>query len=297
MRRSEKNQRVTEALRTAKQSSRGWMRSPCPFCFTVHGKRDRKASLGIQTLTGVYHCFRCGTSGTLEGYGDPEADTGPIDFSQPAGEAPGPTLLKPPADYWRLDSRVARTSESLAPAYAYLAQRGVSASTIKAAAIGACASGYWANRIILPVLTADGSGWLGWSGRVWQKDGGDVPYLYPREMVRGRYLYNHGALFEHTDEPLLVVEGVFDALYVGAAGVAVLGKPSGEQIEALMLSPRPVVWLLDGDAWEEAWALTARMRFDGKRTGFVRLPPKLDPDECPRDWISAEAVRALDAPL
>jgi DNA primase len=129
-------------------------------------------------------------------------------------------------------------------------------------------------------------------GRTWFKS--DRAYSYPKGMNRGDVLYRGAQLWEHTDEPLIVVEGVFDALYMWPHGVALLGKASEYQMEALFESPRPVVIILDGDAWEEAYAMKLRLQLHGKKhVGHVRLPPKKDPDDMPRDWLAEEIRRAL----
>ena len=64
-------------------------------------------------------------------------------------------------------------------------------------------------------------------------------------------------------------------------------------VEALVAAKRPVVFVLDGDAWEESWAWGMKLRFLGARSGSVRLPPRMDPDEMDRSWLDAEAVLAL----
>jgi len=91
----------------------------------------------------------------------------------------------------------------------------------------------------------------------------------------------------------MVVEGVFDALALYPNAVAVLGKASEAQMEALQESKRPVVIVLDGDAWQEGWAMAARLKFKGQRAGSVRLPPKLDPDEVDPAWLQEEVKKAL----
>ena len=73
--------------------------------------------------------------------------------------------------------------------------------------------------------------------------------------------------------------------------VACLGKPNEAHLALLQEARRPVVVVLDGDAWEEGEALSLRLRFEGLRAGFVRLPPKTDPDEVSPalvwDWARA----------
>jgi DNA primase len=111
-------------------------------------------------------------------------------------------------------------------------------------------------------------------------------------MARGEIVYNVRAAWLG-EAPLFIVEGAFDALALWPDGLALLGKPSPPQIELLVECSRPVVVVLDGDAWEEGWALAQRIRFRGKRAGSIRLPPCTDPDEVPRQWLDEEAERCL----
>jgi DNA primase len=88
---------------------------------------------------------------------------------------------------------------------------------------------------------------------------------------------------------------VFDAIALWPDGVAVLGKPSPMQREAMIQARRPVVVCLDGDAWREAYALATLLRVEGQRAGFVRLGPGVDPDEVPRAELDARAAACLEA--
>jgi DNA primase len=112
-------------------------------------------------------------------------------------------------------------------------------------------------------------------------------------MQRGEVLYNHTALHVETERPVMVVEGVFDALALWPHAVAVLGKPSHFQVDALASAKRPVAIVLDGDAWQEGYALAMRLRLAGQRAGSVTLPPKTDPDEVDRAWLEAAVAECI----
>lgn len=308
---------VLHAVGGARVGPTGWARGNCPFCEVKLGKADRKRCLGLHVPTGKWHCFRCGS-------GDRIRDV-PEDLSARAPDTAAAReavrAMEPPEGFWRVTEGAGLTAESLAPARRYLfappsrGGRGLDVDVAHEAHVGACATGRFHGRVVVPVLAPDGS-WLGWSSRVWlgerewlgraeaagidRAEAADSwkAYLYPRGMPRGTYFYNHAALLVQTDEPALVVEGVFDVLcdQVGLdRGVAALGKPGPDQVEALVAAPRPVVLLLDGDAWREAEALSLRLRFEGQRAGYVRLPPKKDPDELDRDWLDREARASLEA--
>lgn len=259
----------------------GWTRVRCPLCVSRTGKEDRRGSLGVRA-SGVFNCFKCGAKGSVR-----------VDGVRVAEPAPAEEFyLGPPEGFVPLPHASVLGTRAMD----YLLGRGLPRKTILAAGLGACLSGYHFGRVIVPVTAPTSGEWLGWVGRAWTKSA-EVPYLYPRGMDRATTLYNERALYVETDDPVLVVEGTLDALAVWPHGVAVLGKPSEPQIAKLARARRPVAVVLDGDALDEGWALAARLRFEGARAGFVRLPPKVDPDEVPRAELDAMARASIDAPL
>lgn len=280
------NEKVERALRGVK-FGRDWIRISCPFCEEL-GHRDRKQSMGVKTGTGVYACFRCGQKGRLQEAPDPTAI---------ATETAVKTIttMAPPDGFAFLGTDDGWGSASLAAARAYVTSRGVDQKACFELQIGACHSGWWAGRILIPLLVSGYDGWLGWIGRLWVDSPRDdaegvhaMKYLYPKGMSRGTYLYNHDALNVETDEPLIIVEGAFDAIPFWPNAAAVLGKPSNDQMLAMESAKRPIAFVMDGDAWDVGQMSAAKLRFAGARAGFVRLPARADPDEVDRDWLMSE---------
>lgn len=302
----ENNERVEDALAMHRQRGERWARVPCPFCADM-GHDDKKTSLGVNVITGVWHCFRCGESGKIERIIDGDMY---MESLFPNGKLlqeaertdDEPELMQPPDWFEGLWTKGNRHAPETAPARRYLVGRGVrSVKLLKALQIGCCTAGYWGGRIIVPFTMTKYKGWLGWVGRLWRpkphpkaQGANRLTYLYPKGVPRGRFLYNHDAIHKKTEDPVIVVEGVFDTFPYWPDAVATLGKPSDMHIEALQTADRPVVWIPDGDEWEKAEALTLRMRFDGKRSGYVKLPPRTDPDEVPKDWLMNEARKSLE---
>lgn len=292
---SERNDLVTTALGEARLGPRGWYRANCPFCELVTAKSDRRWSLGIEQKSGVYHCFRCGTAGRI-----------PIDPESVAGmgvgeieEAPEePIVIEPPEGYTPLWREPGLTAMVFAGARRYMRDRGFGRTVWRDLNIGACADGWAGKRVIIPILPDErGGDWLGWIGRDWSGNA-SPKYLYPPGMPRGTILFQHQVLFEETDELALVVEGSFDAMpYLGRC-VACLGKPSKWQVEAMKAAKRPVVIALDGDAHEEAYALSMLLKLEGVRAGYVHLPPKEDPASMAKkegpEWLLERARAALE---
>jgi len=292
------NEAVERALRGAR-FGRAWIRVACPFCIEA-GHTDRKLSLGVSAGTGSYACFRCGARGRLQDAPDPSQTVTPQ-----AEAAQTQAVLEPPEEYIALHTREGRYSLSLQPARDYLASRGLGDVRVwERYKIGAAADGYWAGRVIIPMISEfDDAVWHGWVARLWRAPGKSaegrhgMKYLYPKGMQKGVTFWNHRALNIDTETPVMIVEGALDAIPFGDDAAAALGGLSHMQTEALLACDRPVCLVPDGDAWNEAWALTARLRFEGKAAGFIRLPPKVDPDEVDHSWLLDEAKRSLTRPL
>jgi hypothetical protein len=113
-----------------------------------------------------------------------------------------------------------------------------------------------------------------------------LKYRYPEGMKRGDHLWNYQALLKETEEPALVVEGVWDGLPHWPDVAACLGKPTRNQYPLLLAAKRPLIVVLDGDAWEECRSLALKLRLDGMRVKWLRLPPRTDPGE----YIHAELM-------
>lgn len=252
------------------------MRGNCPFCEIRTGKPDKKQCLGLHVVSAKWHCFRCGTGGLLQEMPDDLTSFRPdvAEVEQHSIEAPD--------GFVELYREPGWSSISCDEPRAYLRGRGLDDDLGFDARIGAVLSGCGGgceprcircklkSRVVVPIFDVEMKEWLGWSARAWYKDA-FRKYLYPPGMQRAALLYNHAALHVETDEPAYIVEGVFDALALWPDGVAVLGKPSSFQLEALITARRPVVVALDGDAWREAEVLAQRLRFEGQQAGFVRL--------------------------
>ncbi len=269
---SERNDRVQELLESGKEGSR-YTRIACPFC-ADDGHRDRKLSLSYNQRTGWWKCFRCEAVGRL---GDHE-DEG--SWSDDEDEDDSEVLFEPLEEFVPLyDDR----SMSMRPARDYLRSRGVPKSLWRELQIHGCCDGWYANRIIVPHLSVDRSRWLGWIARVWVPEPAPnaqrqhaQKYLYPPGMQKD-LLYNHCAVLEETDVPVILVEGAFDSFPHQPDAAAFLGSMSEAQHDALLHAERPLCFVMDGDKWIYSHAYALKLRLRGKATGCVRLPAGADP--------------------
>lgn len=270
-----KDDRVIEVARSARRSTNGWWRADCPFCPASLGKTGGETF--ALRASGGYYCLRCGISGRVweaEQLGLGEEIEAAVEVEDQIPEIP------PPEGFMDLSFGPGASSITTEPARLYLEGRQIGPGIWERAGLGVVLEGYYGGRVVVPVKDREGR-WLGWVARDYTGNA-ERKYLYPRGMARGQLLYQQWVLERETDRPCLLVEGTFDALpYLGRV-VAALGKPGRQHIEILSAAKRPVVVVLDGDAWREAEAVASRLRLRGVRAGFIKLPPKTDPCDLAR---------------
>lgn len=277
----ERNRMAEAALANAKfVTATGFARCDCPFCVEESGRPDRKQCLAISVTTGWYKCWRCSTKGRIDR---------PDNIDHVPTVVPA-ECVEPPEGFMALCEEPAASALCADEARDYLRSRGLGERIWREAGIGCCVSGRWANRVVVPVLSPAGE-WWGWVSRVW--GGVRDPYRTAPGMALGAGVYNHAALLLKTDEPVMVVEGCFDALPYWPKAVAMLGKPKKAQVASLAEAQRPVVVVLDGDAWQEGQMLAMDLQFQGQTAGYVRLPPKQDPNSVDPAWLREEVSKCL----
>ncbi len=316
MNRDERLALAQQALASAKLGRNGWLRATCPFCLVRKGTPDKRWSWGYQPESGKFHCFRCGAYGSLGGDGatksfKPEVLDGHELDPDLEEWAKLPKSFELIAETQPVVDDLLGTIDPYEPARAFLKRRGVSRALAAEVGIGACLKGCkgedpectkddrcmscrFRKRIVVPVFDPEGKNQVGFVARTWGRTA-MVNYLYPKGMPRGQAMFNHGAIWVETDEPVLVVEGVFDAFPYWPNAVACLGKPTDDQIESLGTAKRPIAVVLDGDAWREGRAVALLLNYDGARAGFVKLPPKTDPNELDPNWLLEQARECVAA--
>jgi hypothetical protein len=262
----------------------GEVRLCCPWCRDRTGKPDRKFALSANAANGFYYCFKCTAKGRADlswlGQAASVIAQTRQDRQDESGRAPRGFVPFSEA----LGSRLAD------PYMRYAKRRGVLEAAVACGA-GYCDEGFFAGRVVVPVVHDSGT-WAGFVART-IREGVEPAYLYPRGMKRSTVLFNQ-AVLAPSPEPVFVVEGVMDALWLWPDAVALLGKAcSTEQAERLVKARRPVVVALDGDAWREGMALALRLRALGARATWLELPPMKDPDDIPVHQLRIGAQVAL----
>lgn len=280
--RLERAETAARLLASRAPNSTGWVRVDCPFCIEVEGRADHRRSLGLQASSGMFRCFRCGTKGRARGFtSDAEGST--------ADEGCAPSPL--PEGFTLLGEGDGATALATARARRYLSERGVPEVAVRGARIGYAVDHRGVPRVVVPVFGADTS-LRGWVARALARD--VVPkYLNASGSWASRTVFNEGALLRRTDAPLMIVEGVFDALPYWPDAAAMLGKGvKGEQFKVLLQSRRPLVVCYDGDAHVEGWALASQLQLYGARAAAVRLPAATDPNTVDVQWLRAQVAQA-----
>ena len=163
----------------------------------------------------------------------------------------------------------------------YLAERGLSEATIREFGVGFCQAGTLIGRIAIPLHNWKGElvGYVGrWPG---EPPTPETPkYKLPKGFRKNAELFNfHRALKERPEDPLYLVEGVFDVLHLWQMGlkkvVALLGSSLSVEQERLLFERTPyspqLVLMLDAD--------------DAGRKGTAEILPRL------AAWTFAKTVR------
>jgi hypothetical protein len=284
-------------------NGKGWIRANCPFCEQKEGTPDRRQSMGLNTETGGYNCFKCKTTGII-----PEDLRDEIPYMPPSEAATEveKKIVQPCYGYMPLFEEPGLSSPDLDIVRDYVTRKGgfpkgreLTVEACAAARLGAILHGYYGQRIVMPIPDYQWQNlwempWRGWQARDYTgAPANGKNHLYCMGLDRIGLLYNEPALWHETSEPCFGVESILDTLALWPDSVAVLGKPLESQISKFVAARRPVVICLDGDAWEEGLMYALKLRFLGQRAGAVRLPPKTDPGEVPRADLNRAARASL----
>ena len=144
-------------------------------------------------------------------------------------------------------------------AFRYLSSRGIGRREILKWKIGYCKEGRYGGRIIIPSIDVEG----------------DCNYFIARSYVghQRRYLNpptDRDIVFNELnidwDEPIVLVEGVFDAIAAGENAIPILGSTLREKsrlFQAIAIHDTPVYMALDKDAEKKAeWIIKSLLKYD-----------------------------------
>jgi len=251
----------------------------CPFC------NHRKPKLEINMATNEkghnpWECWVCQTKGRtirslLKQLNTPKDQAALILKYLPKGseiEYTGISIVELPKEYQRLDQATS-TSVIANLVKKYLYDRGLTDNDFIKYGIGYCTSGEYGGRVILPSYS--GSNRLNYFvGRSF--DGNYFKYKNP-ESSKDIIFYEN---LINWDCPIILCEGVFDAIAIRRNAIPILGKSiSNELWRKLLTSKLTDIYIaLDLDAQDAALKMAEKFIAAGFRVFLIELPGK-DPSE------------------
>ena len=248
----------------------------CPFC------HHHKQKLQVNTETQKWHCWTCNSGGkkltSLLRKLDVDRKTisiireiyGDSNWTPQQEDADTKVFIQLPKEFISL----AEESKGFNPEYKhamyYLTERGIGMKDIIKYNIGYCKEGLYGRRVIIPSYNSDGS----------------LNYFvsrsyYPEEKMKYKNppISKNIICFEsqvNWEEPIILCEGVFDAITIKRNAIPLLGKfPSKQLVEKIFMSGvDSIIISLDNDAINEALKAAEYFRKNGINVRMMYLKDK-----------------------
>jgi len=251
----------------------------CPFC------NHRKPKLEINLHTNeegknFWECWVCQTRGRtirslLYQLKTPREQAAEILKYVPKGgsiEYKNLSILEIPKEFQPLHNSP-NTSVVASLVKKYLYERGLTDNDFIKYGIGYCTSGEYGGRVLIPSYNASNQ----------------LNFFVARSYDGNYYKYRNPEVskdiifFENLinwNQPIILCEGVFDAIAVKRNAIPLLGKSISTSLyKKIITSPLKDVYVaLDTDARDQALQISEKLLNQGKRVFLVDLPDK-DPSE------------------
>ena len=168
-------------------------------------------------------------------------------------------------------------------ALSYLYKRGINDQDILKYDIGYCDFGLYSNRIIIPSYDSDGK----------------LNFFVGRDFYNGKMKYRNSPtskdiigfdLFINWDEPIILCEGVFDAIAIRRNAIPLFGKtiPKSLMKKIYEKQTKQIYILLDRDAIKDSIKMTDDLMKNGINIYFVNLS-----DEDPSDMGFEKVINLI----
>jgi DNA primase len=248
----------------------------CPFC------NHHKQKLQVNTETQKWHCWTCNSGGKKltsllkrldvdrktisiirEIYGDSNYN--------PQNEDEGTKVfIQLPKEFISLAEEPKGFNPEYKHAIHYLNERGITQKEIIKYNIGYCKDGLYSRRVIIPSYNCDG-----------QLNYFVSRSYYPEEKMK----YKNPPISKNViclesqvnwNEPIILCEGVFDAITIKRNAIPLLGKfPSKLLVEKIFMSGvSDIIISLDNDAINEALKAAEYFRKQGINVKMMYLKDK-----------------------
>ena len=261
----------------------------CPKC--NHYKRK----LNVNTLSGYYHCWVCNFSGksfkSLLNKIKAPSEFYPVLCKIQAPkhiETYEEKKLSLPPEFQPLYKSTNSVTQKHALSYCF--KRNLSVYDIVRYNIGYCEKGAFANRIVVPSYA----------------ENGELNFYCGRDVFNSKMKYRlcdstkdiiGFEMLTDFDQPITLVEGVFDAFSVRYNAIPLFGKTLSSKLKIKLISNKPprVNVLLDNDALKSSVAICEFLLQNQINTHLVLLNGK-DPNEIGHEktWQAIDSSAKMD---
>ena len=248
----------------------------CPFC------NHHKQKLQVNTETQKWHCWNCNSGGKKltsllrkldvdrkiisiirEIYGD-------TNWTPQQDDAETKVFIQLPKEFISLSEEPKGFNPEYKHAMFYLTQRGIGMKEIIKYNIGYCKEGLYSRRVIIPSYDLNGQ----------------LNYFISRSYyTEEKMKYKNPPISKNIiafesqinwNEPIILCEGVFDAITIKRNAIPLLGKfPSKQLVEKIFMSGvSDIVISLDNDAINEALKAAEYFRKQGINVKMMYLRDK-----------------------
>jgi DNA primase len=223
----------------------------------------------------------------------------PASTAHAASAQPPASAAKPPAKEETGSNPPLKFRLELDAKHPYIAERGLTAETVKKFGVGYCGRGVMSGRIAIPIHNAQGElvGYVGrWAGT---PPGNSPKYRLPDGFKKSVEVFNLArAMQEPKEQPLILVEGFFDVMKLWQLGyrktVALMGCSMSAAQAALLtahLTPGShVIVMFDEDDAGRAGREDVLRRLALR--AYVRVVTFAEEDQQP-EHLSADEARLL----
>ena len=271
---------VNSVLGAGKSTARGNQAYHCPFCH--HSKPKLEVSFDDGIKGNPWHCWVCNKKGTnlvtllKQAQASPEKITEAkkhITYNPSATYKRKQSALSLPKEFKPLTS-VTQGNIIGRHALAYVKRRGISKADIMRYNIGYCEGGVYDKMIVIPSYSSEGS--LNYFVARNFNPQSPVKYKNP-PMSKDIVPFE---LFVNWSSPLILCEGMFDALAIKRNAIPLLGKHiQRELMKKIVTSEVKKIYIaLDKDAQNDAIRFCEQLINEGKEVYLVDMEEK-DPSE------------------
>ena len=277
------NQKIVNLLNRVLKTSGRKLKKTNEYMFWSPFIAHHKPKLQINIQTGKWHCWVSNEGGhnlfqlfkkvnaTHNQMGELSKLVGKPKYRRDDSETTKKQVVKLPRDFKSMYEK--SNSPVYKQAMMYLLKRGITGNDILKYNIGYCEEGAYRNRVIIPSYDKNGS----------------LNYFVGRDVYNSKLKYKNPPvsknvigfeLFINWDEPLILCEGVFDAIAIKRNAIPLFGKTVQSKLktELYKQSVKKIYVVLDEDAKRDALKLTSKLMENGIEVYFVHMRDK-DPSD------------------